>query len=396
MRPGAGLAKKKERSWPARKNGNNDVQTYVSVRSRTSPKAECMGLPINERAGMKARRAVSLAGLLLGVVAGCTEYVPVTLLFPPGLRYDSIRVTKVVDGLVVDRLEKGLDGGDVHSIDISMPDHGKVSLRAKAYLALALVADGELEVMRSAGEQKLTLKACEPPIMDAAPAASCQPSPLHPVVDGGNDVGTEGPVRDGGAEQPPPDTSLACYPDAVEDARPAGGLSPPASIPAGCQTYCDAMQANCISAEFYNNSIRECLFACALLNWDPESSTGDSLKCRTNAAQAAAAPAQNHRDFCHFAMPNSAPGCGMPCEVYCRMGSIVCPADFPSESDCKTACTRLVKAGSAVDRDNPAPQLDCRLFYLEKAIFNRELCGWAAPDNMCPGPNAGCGSVNFY
>ncbi|MEO5768210.1 MAG: hypothetical protein ABIS92_07645 [Polyangia bacterium] len=351
-----------------------------------------MDIQIDDNVGMRALLIGSRAGLLVAMMAGCTDYVLVTLVLPD-VKYDKIALDKKVDGLVVASFQRPADGGTIHSLDLSMPDHGKVSLLARAYWTTALVAEGELEVIRGANEQRLKLEPCERPL-DAASAGPCRPASTgEPApdagADGGSDLRPDGNSTEGAGP--------VCYPQALPDDRPIGGLPPPVSSSEGCRTYCEAVHANCISAAFYNNSIDECLYACSLLNWNATSSTGDTLKCRLNFAQAAATATTDfdHLRFCRFAMPNGSPGCGTQCDVYCRMGSVVCQPYFPKEADCLNACNSLVASGMAANPDIPAPALACRLFYLEKAIFNQQLCGWAAPNMTCPGPDPGCNAVVF-
>jgi len=118
---------------------------------------------------------------------------------------------------------------------------------------------------------------------------------------------------------------------------------------AGCQTYCDAITANCTGGDTSSTSNQQysdksnCLAVCALFPVGAASDTsGDTLGCRTYHANAAAGSAANAALHCPHAGPSGDGVCGDVCTSYCRIAEKFCVGTsqvYTSDTDCMATCT---------------------------------------------------------
>jgi uncharacterized membrane protein YgcG len=171
----------------------------------------------------------------------------------------------------------------------------------------------------------------------------------------------------------------------VEEA--AAGLS--------CESYCQAVMANCTDAFAQYQSLDVCVATCALLPLGTEEdTTGNTIGCRARNAELAATTGEL-ADHCPLAGPGGGGSCGERCENFCGMFTSVCTASAISEpSACLTFCDE--------SRDNPAwtpldpalldhdDSIQCRLWHLGNAAQAPDVhCGHADGTTKCEVPNGG-------
>ena len=367
------------------------------------------------------RRSLTPLLLLLAAVtglAGCGDYVLVTLRLQRGVSYTGLGLDKLVGGTTVERGERlfdkalSSDDGHAHEVDVAFPgDANEFVLRVQAFNSENVVAQGEVTLARGRSSDTVEIGKCASPLPKKS-NLPCVPDPGPSVIDGGMtpdaDAGrddasgdvllTDGAadasgdvaevladrptVPDGGSDAWMP--AAACRPGVDSTATPL--VDVPEQVSKECERYCASMAANCsqVFLKLYVDDGR-CKYACKTLNWPLTPATGDTLMCRAIWAGMKGnevVPDQN----CTKASPNSAEACGTACEVYCRTGNVICGPDyFPRESDCLKACSRLRKQVTEVNGDPLfyGNHLKCRLDFLQGAVLNRDLCSWAAPNITC-------------
>jgi hypothetical protein len=345
--------------------------------------------------------AIVRAGLLVAVAAACQpspDFVVVALQMPPGLEFDGFRITQLQpgDGGAVTAMTETpvSDGGtkDGHSFGMRKPGLGAtLELSVQAYGRMNdkrhVLAEGRGQVVAGQDLLVINLGVCA-----SAPELLATFAPCPDAPDGGADARPKAPsltASDGGSSQDAWMAPVCQNPaDPPELSPPHGGPAPSQE----CVDYCDAITTNC---GFVFATREHCLYACAVIDPPPSSThePDDTIACRTVWARSAGFDGglpldQNRR--CRQAAPTSDRECGNPCFVYCRIGTKVCPQHFPPEGDCDSAC--IARANRLGDI---RPLLACRNEWLEKAIFNSDLCSWAAPYNDC-GPAGGtCPPVYF-
>ena len=168
---------------------------------------------------------------------------------------------------------------------------------------------------------------------------------------------------------------------------PAAVVRRPATVSAGCDGYCTAMELHCPT---FHGSKDRCLASCERLQWPAGNpgEGGDTLGCRQAFAQAAGEAAGDRTRqirHCTAAMPRSEGNCGSACEIYCRMGSNVCTANFPPLLDCLRACgNKEVQLARHPEGPQIGQWLLCRLEQLEEAVHEPRLCGFAGVNSCGP------------
>jgi hypothetical protein len=327
------------------------------------------------------KRAMTSAVLFPLLLGGCgsrpvdQSFVLVTIELPSMLRFDGFRLVKVVDGLSsppVDRFVAGPSSA-AHAVGVSVPSGGSVTLEVQAVYERTAVAEGSERIDSMSGQNTIVLRPCTTavPLEDAA-FVSCQDA----VADAGAERVRTVQVApaDGGSEVPdawaPPLVCLEPNPDA---APPSSSVLPSPL----CAEYCAAMTARC--PEVYGGDER-CRYACEVLAWPPTGARDDTLECRTTWATAMPSNPADEANRCSFASPLSHDTCGEICAVYCRTGALICPDQFPPEQPCREACLRKRNELRPATLIN---YMQCRLDILANAIFQRDLCSRAAPNNRC-------------
>jgi hypothetical protein len=358
-------------------------------------------------------------GLSLALLSGCggaatEDFVLVSFTLPDGVgSYEGLRLAKFVD--VVDEaaaptaMRSTQTDGRSHVLAVGRPGSGShVKVWVQAYSAPRpsegpvaqrfLLAQGSAPVEANAESIPLKLGECMAGALYTETSFSkCTLKELLPEADGG--VGSDaGPDGDGDADAGPGETTLGPPPDAGgrdgADAWTAPAcqqppadaqtpdIQPPAPVHEGCTDYCAAMERNCPSVY---GTLDRCLYACNVVAWPWGGANEDGLRCRTMFAKEANRPVD-----CKYASPDSAGACGTPCEVYCRMGALVCPSHFPTQcrQDCSLAANRIKTPAISAG-------ILCRMEFLQEAIFDPTFCSWAAPYNTCGAEMHGCLSLDF-
>jgi hypothetical protein len=315
------------------------------------------------------------AGMLVALAA-CRveeEVVQVKIELPPRVAANRFLVEKTVGQRRTNNHLPSDGGPGAHHIVGVIVPRGVASfmLRVQAVRETSAVAEGEQEIqVRS--PMPIVLTECMPPVPVVGDAfMSCRRGAGDGGVDGG------GERRDGPSDGRPggrADRTPTICRDAGGDPPPP--VERPTTVSPACVEYCDAMQLHC-SRIFLGYD--RCLFACSALGFD-EGGTFNShtLGCRTEWALYGDGPERLRK--CDHASPASMyEGCGRRCDVYCHIGSRICPDDFPALEDCKDRCNLAWNHLTPVERTS----FTCRLGYLEKAIFDRRLCPIAAPNATC-------------
>jgi hypothetical protein len=358
------------------------------------------------------------AVLLVLSAAACQESrhnVDVRLDVPASLDPAYLRVSKFIQGelekSVLTRVSAPVSGGPVSAkYLVGVPRDGRtVVVRAEAIRDDRLLADGVVQLDLTINQAEVPMRACirTPPVLDTATLEPCAESPAGNGFAGpGPEAGT-GDAGDGGVGDalpsdvadgtntvtPPVDGSStpAWTPPMCQMAPPEieaqRAVPRPAVVSAACEQYCAAMEANCTLIGPAYSTRNHCLQTCETLAWPATggATDEDSLACRLAYAESASgATSEQERALrCVFAMPRTQEACGDTCGVYCRMGTLICPAEFPSAFECKNACLAKQRA---LEAQGNAPdiydQLHCRLKFLELAVFDRRFCS-AGGLNRC-------------
>jgi hypothetical protein len=348
---------------------------------------------------MGLRLALLVAAALM---ASCRDdVVELQIGIPADVSYDRIRIVKSVAGKPDDELNtrtmpKGIDAGlGIRFAGIYFPrDVEEVRVVVQAILESQVVAQKQGTIYRGGSKASLLLEVCIPavPIEKAETCAV----PLRPVElpDGGPEPDVRLVEPEGGVVADVSDTA----PDNAVDGDRADRVpamctnpmddetwrqEPPPSMLSDspeCVQYCKLMLQNCSDA--FGSEAR-CLFACRELSWrirDP-SQAPNTIECRIGWAMLAGESGLGElvrMRRCGNAEPNSFPGCGDPCDIYCHAGSRICGVD---ERKCKAACQAKVQAWQ-----DPTQQtlynmgVRCRLDWLHKAVFDQRLCSLAVPE----------------
>lgn len=132
-----------------------------------------------------------------------------------------------------------------------------------------------------------------------------------------------------------------------------------------CNTYCDAITANCTAANAQYSSKESCMGACAAFPVGAAADTsGNTLGCRTYHSGAAAMDAATH---CVHAGPGGAGACGSNCEGFCAIAVATCPTEHPDEATCMTTCMGFADTEPFDAGDVAGDTLACRLYHLSVA-----------------------------
>lgn len=125
----------------------------------------------------------------------------------------------------------------------------------------------------------------------------------------------------------------------------AGNTGDSGTNSAGCQTYCDAIMANCTGGDQLSTSNQQytakdnCLAVCAAFPVGATSdTTGNTLGCRSYHANLAAGNAATH---CPHAGPGGDGVCGDVCVGYCQVAEKFCVGTsqiYTNNADCMTTC----------------------------------------------------------
>jgi len=176
----------------------------------------------------------------------------------------------------------------------------------------------------------------------------------------------DAPAPDGAAPDAVADTP---GPDAVPDAVVDVDLGPQPT----CQQYCDAVMAACgdgsspVTTQYA--STEQCLSICETSFYDgadvdvrgyENQPTGNTIACRLDQANKAAASysaAVQHCDGAGFSGGNI---CGSWCDLYCQLDTAHC-GNFASSDECSIACAGLADTGLPTSLDGDTVQ--CRLYH---------------------------------
>jgi hypothetical protein len=380
--------------------------------------------------GRALLRLGALGALALAVVlGGCrARYVLVSIQVPPGLTYAGIALDKFVGDVRVGSIDvafereetSGTGSGRTHQVDVEIPaDADWLRLRAQLFRrvgqvnpaspAAEVIAQGEVTIAADADTATLQIVLCLPAHPKTIDRTSCTTSVAGvPVPDGGTgadaDAGIDGPSVDVPADLPL-DVAAEGLPDRPgDDGGPAGPWRPvgacvkadptatpplivPDQVSKECETYCLEMDKNCnaVFLRLYENQGR-CRYACKELQWQTQTGAAqdNTIECRTIWASMHDNDILTQSQNCERASPNSAGACGSVCEVYCHMGRLICGADhFPPETACINACGKLREQLRLAEPVFYGEHMKCRLEILQKAVLNRDLCSWAAPNTSC-------------
>ena len=160
-----------------------------------------------------------------------------------------------------------------------------------------------------------------------------------------------------------------------------------------CATYCDSVLDSCKGGHVQYASRDECLAFCAQLPAGKGgASEGNSVACRQFYAGS-----PSKRDavtYCGAAGPFGGGGiCGDRCPVFCGLALGACApeagaAPYGSYSDCQTVCLGFAYKDGGADGGGEPPTgptsgntLNCRLYYLRKAITEGSSCEQLGPDS---------------
>jgi hypothetical protein len=377
----------------------------------------CPDFPGDARRWGRSLRRLTLASvvLLAAPAGGCRaqpqlgDYVAVTIKVPVNVRYDGVRVAKFVGDSVERPTDTPVADGAAPFLAVRRPEVGiAVRMFVQATNADQIVAQGEAPIDPTAGRDiVLELAACLPPMLRKAELTSCG---VNEPIDAGVDrpstgLGKQVRTADDGGD-------VAATPEAPPDAgEPADGGGweapvcqhpdlqasnplPPAQPSPGCVHYCDVIEANCKGVVY--EDIAHCQYACFALDWPEQGATRNSLQCRTLwAGDAAGLPDEERQVECKRAAPNPGPACSSNvCDIYCSMGTQICGSYFPPLIDCLRDCLHADHVFEMSGSDLGGV-LACRMDWLGKAIFNRELCSWSAPYNMCGIEDPHCPNIFF-
>jgi hypothetical protein len=386
---------------------HTDLQTdHHLIYSRVGPVvSKCSSVRASASLSIRARPNAWFLLAALTLVGCKSDFVLVTFQMPPGQVYTGIRVTKVVYGGSPESHDYPFAGNQMsvgerpHQLDVAVPSDGApVDVTAQAYAEVFFVAEGGTTVKAGQDTVDLKLVPCLLQV-DKNTGGSCVRHP-GPVVDPGDGGGTDVDVTDGGQSE----TGTGDLGGEVGlDTNPNGCVAPqdpttspdsfetPADLPPGCIRYCQAMMRDSGCPGVYRTESR-CLYACGTLVWSPaQTSTNNTLSCRTSWAERPSNSNTEQEAQCRKAAPISVGSsnediCGDTCEAYCRTGVRICEAQFPPYITCVDRCFARQRSGALQPGGPKIYQiLYCQIAWLEKAIFNRELCSWASPDNRCGG-----------
>jgi hypothetical protein len=338
------------------------------------------------------------------------KVVYVVLELPDGVRAERIRMLKRAANspdVVRDRVPPAgemTEGDYARTAGVIMPPGViGVVLRAQAIGHGLVLAEGALPITADEPDaapavRTLVLAACQPPITVTAVFRSCEVAPDGGAPDGG---APEGGAPDGGGVRLPGDAgpdAMGEPPDAVRaDVQPDWGppacveipdrstappLAPPAVVRPECQAYCALMQQNC--ANIYR-TMERCEYACEALQWPARGvrADDDTIACRMSWAMDLPQTPTDRLIRCGHAAPDSADACGRSCQVYCRMGALLCGDAFPPEEVCKSGCFAKEAELRRVYGESLYSLNVCRFVLLQEAVFDRRLCTQAAPNNEC-------------
>ncbi len=339
-------------------------------------------------------RMATLSALLAGCIAADPlDVVTVRVQVPAEISPDAYRLAKIVDGDVVvveRRSPKAAPGASELPLGVRVPRaDARLEIVAQAVRGASILAEGSLRfVGLAAPAAPLVLRPCPMPLaMREAVFESCLGSaPSAPwAPDAGGD-GPASPPTGGGAAggafaadaraDGVPRAKGSC---ASLDAGAPPAVLPPVVVSDKCIEYCAAMQVSC--NDIFESKER-CEFTCAKLAWPTGGAPDDdTVDCRTAWAKSASAGDAARK--CKYASPRSDDACGRSCTVYCRMGALLCPAEFPPFLECQSACNELAATVARMFGKSINPYLYCRLDQLEAAVFDRRKCAFSAPDQAC-------------
>src|SRR5688500_18729643 len=167
------------------------------------------------------------AGLVVLLAGGCGDepQVDVVLELPAGLRPDGLRLVKLIDEQEREALYRPVTPALLMNQDltpirflVAVPgDRSIISLRAEALLDAELLAEGQPSISAAMASPRLSLRSV------AAAAAAAVPIEAAPATQ--------------------PWVAPACQEPVGGSAAPV--VNRPATVSAGCDRYCAAMQVNC-------------------------------------------------------------------------------------------------------------------------------------------------------
>lgn len=178
------------------------------------------------------------------------------------------------------------------------------------------------------------------------------------------------------------------------DSGGAIDVGPDSNDSAVCRQYCSDIMEYCQGDLKQYVDSAQCLKACAMY---PEGlitdADGNTASCRLKYAGKARYALGTEKDaYCRKAGPGSEGTCGTICDGFCTLMMATCtskfaPYNFPSVSDCQTACRALkdvppytVSDGTLPDRNDA----QCRLFHVCSAVMDPdEHCEHAMGVTMC-------------
>lgn len=174
----------------------------------------------------------------------------------------------------------------------------------------------------------------------------------------------------------------------------AGGAAGGSSTDLTCRNYCNAINANCVSAnDVQYKSDLSCMSSCAAFAPGMLTDTAtNTLGCRfAHALDAAESPDQN----CSAAGPSGGGVCGTNCEAYCSLMFAICPSVYEDQATCFSACGKMVGVNeTAYHFGASGDNLQCRIYHATFAAEGSAAihCVHAAPvpaDPCISPPDAG-------
>lgn len=177
--------------------------------------------------------------------------------------------------------------------------------------------------------------------------------------------------------------------DPLDGGDAASDTGAPGPTPS-CAKYCELVQSHCDGGLAQYVSKEQCLAFCAHIPPEPLKQDAPSLSCRQYYAgnPALTDPAA----YCLPAGPFGGGVCGDRCTAFCQVTLSACPpgggsAPYESYPDCATACARFSFRDAGSDGGGESPYgpetgdtLNCRLYWLRKAVVEPSACADLAPD----------------
>jgi hypothetical protein len=208
----------------------------------------------------------------------------------------------------------------------------------------------------------------------------------------GNSGGSIDPGNGGGGE---PQLNGAQGGNLGEGGSPdlvaAGSAGAPAPLSL-CESYCDALTANCTGNLVQFSDYETCIDTCETL---PPGAEGDTevntVHCRLAEAEKAG---RLEPDFyCPLAGPASSGKCGSSCEAFCTIMASFCTAEstsglyyYADQETCLSECALwpLADVPYSAALHSIGPHFECRLFHACASNIDADYhCGHAFGDPPC-------------